>query len=56
MKTSGIKIKGGFRAKDTKDGRIVLEPIRGYGQSFTQKLAAKKKSKTLRPARGRPHG
>lgn len=49
---SGIKIKGGFKAKDTKDGRVVLEKIKGYGQSFTQRLAAKKRAKT--PKYGAP--
>lgn len=52
MKTSGIKIKGGFRAKDTKDGRVVLEKISGYGLSFTQKLA--KKAKAKKPKYGAP--
>jgi len=44
VKHSGIQIKGGFRAKDTKDGRVVLEKIKGYGLSFTQKLAKKKRA------------
>ena len=45
MKFSGIKIAGGFRAKDTKDGRVVLEKTASYAPSFRQKLAKKAKAK-----------
>lgn len=45
MKQTGTTIKG-YRIKDGK-----LEKITGYGQTFTQRLAARKKAKTPRLAK-----
>jgi hypothetical protein len=47
MKQTGTTIKG-YRIKDGK-----LEKITGFGQTFTQRLAAKKKAKTPRLKRTR---
>jgi len=53
MKTSGIPIKGGFRARDTKDGRVVLEKIKGYGLSASAKIAKRKEAQKPRLKRGK---
>lgn len=45
MKTSGIAIPKGFRAKTGKDGRVMIEKATSYGLTFRQKLAKKAKAK-----------
>lgn len=51
---SGTQIGNSFVTTKDKDGKIRVKPIKGYGQSFTQRLAAKKRAKT--PKYGKERG
>ena len=54
MKHSGVQIPKGYRSKMDKSGKLIIEKIAGYGQTFRQKLA--KKAAAKKPKYGKPRG
>ena len=45
MKHAGIAIKGGWKAKTDKDGKVKLEPVTAYRLNVSAKIAQRKSKK-----------